>query len=205
MLTCFARLFKSYIHHSYIHHLLPFHLVFFHSGITKNKFCSKKILPKECSRGMYLKLGQSSTTDDFKCRHCPPGKYSDSVSSNTTCKNKVLPKNCEPGEEAHRGDDPTTDDWFCTPKPIIQVACAQYTQIMSRSTVEGLVIGLPERIAPFMKSYKASMRTRGHGRTDLYTRVVVEGERFVSDAERIGFPEGRPLLVLHDPPGWLTT
>lgn len=117
------------------------------------------------------------------------------------CKPKIMPASCPPGQMPNSGEDRTRDDWFCTPVPHVTVMCAQFAQVNSRSVVEDIVIGLPERIAPFLKSYKASMTRQGHGRTDVYSRVVVEGERFVSDGERVGFPEGRPLLVLHDPPG----
>jgi hypothetical protein len=45
------------------------------------------------------------------------------------------------------------------------------------------------------------MRTAGYTRVDRKAIFAVYGERFISDAERLPFPEGRPLLVLHDPPG----
>ena len=41
---------------------------------------------------------------------------------------------------------------------------------------------------------------QGYTRTKIKQDIVITGSRFVSDAERVGFPESRPLLALHDPP-----
>jgi hypothetical protein len=64
--------------------------------------------------------------------------------------------------------------------------------------------GLPERVLPFTKgseSYKATIDSTGHPRVTKLAVVVVTGERFISAAEVIPMPEGRPILILHDPPG----
>ena len=60
---------------------------------------------------------------------------------------------------------------------------------------------MPELVQPFTKTYHASLVVPGHSRVKTETVVVVVGSRFVSDAEVVPFPQSRPLLVLHDPPG----
>jgi hypothetical protein len=74
-------------------------------------------------------------------------------------------------------------------------------QTDATSTIVGLVAGLPEQIVPFTKTYAASMAIAGHLAAHVSTAMVVTGERFISDDEMVGFPEGLPLVVLHDPPG----
>ena len=64
-----------------------------------------------------------------------------------------------------------------------------------------LQIGMPNRAPPYWRSLTAAIRVAGHPVSEAIERVVVTGDRFLSDLEAVPFPEGKPLLVIHDPPG----
>ena len=76
------------------------------------------------------------------------------------------------------------------------------SETRSKATVRlELQVGMPSAVAPYSRTLRASMDTRGYARSSATLRVVVTGDRFMGDLERVPFPEGLPLLVLHDPPG----
>lgn len=158
-------------------------------------------------------LGSAGVCTDSNVQHydwaqsCPAHCAQLTQKTATKCIEKRLLVNdvgvekCGPGTEASYGESRVANDWFCEPKTRATALCMKEVETSAHSLVPGIYIGLPERIEPFVKSYSASMRSPGHPRSDVSVGVVVEGERFISDAERVPFPEGRPLLVLHDPPG----
>jgi hypothetical protein len=81
------------------------------------------------------------------------------------------------------------------------VMCARQHTTSTGSEVQHILLGPPARIAPFTRTFRASVLVPGHARVTKTTHVVITGKRFVSNAERVPFPEGRALLILHDPPG----
>jgi len=64
-----------------------------------------------------------------------------------------------------------------------------------------LQLGIPSAVTPFTRALTATMRVPGHQRAESVAVLVAVGLRFLTDLERVPFPEGRPLLMLHDPPG----
>ena len=54
---------------------------------------------------------------------------------------------------------------------------------------------MPEQVQPFTKRYRASAAVPGYARVTASTQVVVTGSRFISDSERVPFPQSRPLMV----------
>jgi hypothetical protein len=71
----------------------------------------------------------------------------------------------------------------------------------TRSQLEKIRSGMPSPLSPFTRWYKASLTLPGYSAATAKVHVVVTGSRFVSDAERLPFPQSRPILALHDPPG----
>jgi hypothetical protein len=154
-----------------------------------------------------------STADDWLCMPCPIGTYYAGASTdddtdtpqNTACTSKTASEDseetCSFGEEYHYGQSSTENDWYCAPKPRFAVLCGRTFSANARSLKTGLIVGVPQRVEPYTKTYSASMATPGYARVLLVAVVAVTGTRFISEAEKIPFPEGMPLLVLHDPPG----
>lgn len=174
-----------------------------------SKKCRDKVLPPDgCVRGTYYTKGNSTTRDDWQCIECPPGMYSEKHTTVTeetepsTCTMKALPKDeCSPGEEMHWGEKKNVSDWFCIPASRYTALCAKTRQFGARSLMPRLAAGMPGRVAPFTAQYRATMAVAGYAPVHAVEVVVVTGARYVSDAEKVPFPEGRPLLVLHDAPG----
>ena len=84
--------------------------------------------------------------------------------------------------------------------PRYMTFCQEMTTSDASVTMD-LTIGMPGRIIPFIRELTATMRAPGHPRVEVIVRATVTGKRFISDLERLPFPEGLPLLLLHDPPG----
>jgi hypothetical protein len=62
--------------------------------------------------------------------------------------------------------------------------------------------GLPGlSAAASVRQVTATMKTDGHGLASAVAYAVITGQRFFSDKEAVPYPQGSPLLVLHDPPG----
>lgn len=180
----------------------------YNKGWTLQTECTPKINPTQCPAGYYYSKPNpgSKIRDDSKCLRCPVNTYSDSVVTGpSTCKEKGFQidsgDQCPHGREVYRGDSATTNDWYCIPSHRYTALCANIVQKDARSVVPGFVAGLPERIAPFTKSYSVTMAVEGYTRASQKAFAVVTGERFISAAEKVPFPEGLPLLTLHDPPG----
>jgi hypothetical protein len=108
---------------------------------------------------------------------------------------------CPPGQVVYWGESTVVNDWACVPAPQHVALCTKNDHFGSKSTMALIATGLPERIAPFTKTYTVEMRVRGHSLAVQTEVMVVTGSRFVSDAEMVPFPEGRAILALHDPPG----
>jgi hypothetical protein len=160
-----------------------------------------------CPTGEEIQKGDSTTYDDWGCRACAPGTYKERAGS-MACTAKQVPAQdattgdrCKPGYTLELGESTIRMDWLCAPKPQYHTICSLVTSSDSTAVMGGLRAGLPERTEPFLKHFTATMRTAGYTRVDKKAIFAVYGERFISDAERLPFPEGRPLLVLHDPPG----
>lgn len=188
----------------------------YNPGWSTDTTCTSKVQPKSaadgpngCPAGFSFSkpdAGESTIRDDWKCLRCPLNTFSASVvTAPSICVDKGFQVNsadrCPYGQMVHRGNSATEDDWYCVPSPRYTALCANVVQEDARSMVPGFITGLPERIAPFLKSYYASMSVDGYARVDKKMFAAVVGERFISAAETVPFPEGMPLLVLHDPPG----
>jgi hypothetical protein len=158
-----------------------------------------------CPAGKRLFRGadaKSTIRDDWACADCKPGSYSDTDSSSSECKPKGEGVcNTQAGERIKRGTSLMVDDTACLPPNQMVVMCARQHTTATASTVNEIMLGPPARIAPFTRTFRASVLVHGHARVTKTTHVVITGKRFVSNAERVPFPEGRALLILHDPPG----
>lgn len=158
--------------------------------------------PYLCDAGQYVLLGLSKVRDDWRCARCPFGTYRSASTTAQSCRAKVEPSSCPPGEFVKKGDSIFEDDWMCAPPPRVFGLCMKETKKETRSSLpETMWAGMPELIEPFTKQYHGWIQTPGYDRVKISGVVVVTGPRFVSDTERVPFPEGLPLLVLHDPPG----
>ena len=100
-----------------------------------------------------------------------------------------------------QGTSVTSNDWQCRPAPTLVAACAKPFKRYTRSVMPGLQVGMPELVAPFTKFYSASIKLPGHTRAKVSSAVVVTGDRYMSDQERVALPQSQPLMVVHDPPG----
>ena len=95
--------------------------------------------------------------------------------------------------------------------PVVQKAAvvnARYSAMCVQSSTktkarvsQKLQVGMPNTVKPYSRSLTATVRAAGYPATEQIANVVVVGNRFLSDKERVPFPEGHPLTVLHDPPG----
>ena len=131
------------------------------------------------------------------------------------CRKKLLPEalvldhkgqvrgnlQCPAGSVFTYGESTTQDDWDCVSASRSNPMCMKTTKEHTRSTLENMMLGMPELILPFTKKFRARCKVDGYPTVDKHAVVAVTGERFISDGERIPFPQGRPLLILHDPPG----
>jgi hypothetical protein len=111
------------------------------------------------------------------------------------------PEWCPPGYIYNKGTSLTRNDWGCVMAPRLDAMCVRTTQTDAKSTLTGFATGMPERVLPFLKTLTASIKPAGYQRVEAVAEVFVVGRRFISDLERLPMPEGRPLLVVHDPPG----
>jgi len=166
-----------------------------------------------CDKGQRLALGESSTLDDWRCLTCARGEFapveravvwdSSSVSNPvvTQCTAKAKVNCAEPGSFFQQGNSAIENDWGCESNPTTIALCSKEYQAFTRTTLGGLMVGMPELVAPFTKMFTASIKAPGYSRVKARAVAVVTGDRFVSNGERLAFPKSRPLLVLHDPPG----
>ena len=79
--------------------------------------------------------------------------------------------------------------------------CVQSSTKTKARVSQKLLVGMPQTVNPYSRSLTATMRAVGYPATEQIANVVIVGNMFVSDKERVPFPEGHPLTVLHDPPG----
>ena len=93
-----------------------------------------------------------------------------------------------------------SDERNASATPRFSAFCMQQEKRLAH-VVKDLVVGMPDRLPPFSRTISAIMRQQGYPRTEETTSAVITGKRFKQDLERVPFPEGRPLLTLHDPPG----
>ena len=125
-----------------------------------------------CPAGEHLVLGSSATRNDWKCTACPAGQYSDSaaaVGTNpgaTECTGKTTepPGGCsgvDPSFVFRQGKSRVFDDNECRPRAIFGVMCQRRYKENTRSTLGGLLVGMPELVEPFTKTYRASIVTPG--------------------------------------------
>ena len=121
----------------------------------------------------------------------------------TQCTKKTVVDCIEPGTFFQQGNSGVENDWGCEANPTTVALCSKEYEEFTRTTLTGLMIGMPELVAPFTKSFTASIKAPGYSRVKARAVAVVTGDRFVSNGERLAFPKSRPLLVLHDPPGKL--
>ena len=78
----------------------------------------------------------------------------------------------------------------------------EHTTHDGAEVTQTLRVGLPGRSAALsVRTLTASIESTGHPLVVNTLAVVVTGERFVTDKETVPYPQGSPLLVLHDPPG----
>lgn len=178
----------------------------YNAGATVSQNCTaKKKPPGGCGVGTYFMKGNDPKRNDWSCVHCPPGMYSSTtvdLAAVSNCSRKEPPPSgCGPGEEMYWGLSKVESDWFCVPTSRITVLCAKSRKAASRSIATNLAAGIPLQNAPFTTQYRASITVNGYAPVTTEEIVVITGSRFVSDAERLPFPEGRPLLTIHDPPG----
>lgn len=169
---------------------------------TISQTCIKKENPpKGCGVGTYFSHGSDSIRDDWRCIECPPGTYSDSLDVEPSeCAEKEMVR-CQPGEEVYWGSKQDVNDWFCVVAARYTALCTKSQQVGAQSVMKNLAAGMPSQVAPFTTRYQASITVVGYPPVLAEEVIVVTGSRYVSDAEKVPFPEGRPLLVLHDPPG----
>ena len=85
--------------------------------------------------------------------------------------------------------------------PRFSALCLRGATKSKAKVTMGLQVGMPSSVSPFARPMTAMMRAPGYPLTEVVTQVVIVGNRFISDMERVPFPEGAPLMVLHDPPG----
>ena len=171
--------------------------------------CTDKKKPGECQIGQYLLLGLATTRNDWRCSQCKTGQYAAgkrAVNGNDPsvqeCTAKVKPPPCHPTVEfLEMGTSAKADDWVCRSLPSHVSMCVRETKSKTRSGLAGVQVGMPELVSPFTKEYVASVKTPGYSRQKTRAVVVVTGDRYVSDQERVALPKSKPLMVVHDPPG----
>ena len=185
---------------------------------TSQTACLSKTRPSRCESGQYVSLGTSALRNDWRCATCSVGQYrkdgfdvtwitagaSDTVpEEQASCDQKdgEPPGSCSDAAADHydptstffRGVSTTRNDYECQPRPISVALCQRHYKENTVSALGGLRAGMPELQQPFTKLYHASIVTPGYGRVKTEAAVVVVGSRFVSDAERVPFPQSRPL------------
>ena len=172
-----------------------------HSSVQTE--CTTKTDLKSCPPGTFYYKGNAATRDDWQCTECPPGTYSEEESTESSvCNPKSLPEsNCGHGEDMYWGRSKTENDWFCVPAARFTALCAKSYDFGARSVMQGLAAGMPIQVLPFTTRYVAKMIVVGYPAVHAEEVIVITGSRYVSDAEKLPFPEGRPILALHDPPG----
>lgn len=171
--------------------------------------CQNKTNVLKCDPGTFFSKGNSTARNDWQCIECRPGTYSKNSTTGAGCTSKVLPFTfpdeavpvCGPGEEVYWGKSKIQNDWFCVPASQYTALCAKSRQFGARSLMQGMAAGMPLQVVPFTTKYVAKMSVAGYPPVVAVETVVITGSRYVSDAEKVPFPEGRPLIVLHDPPG----
>jgi hypothetical protein len=85
----------------------------------------------------------------------------------------------------------------------------RYSTLCERASVHDvsyspshLRVGLPGQTArSSIRSITATMQVAGHPLVVHREHAVITGDRWISDLNAVPFPRGKPLLVLHDPPG----
>lgn len=94
------------------------------------------------------------------------------------------------------------------PGPTATAKWPRFSTLCERTTFDNahvtksLRIGLPGRsAATSMRALTATMHLDGHPLVVKKLVAAIEGERFITDKEAVPYPQGSPLLVLHDPPG----
>ena len=184
----------------------------FNRKYTQSKTaCEAKPLPKRCDAGHYLALGVSTARNDWRCARCPVGRFNSAPFDTDTltnldadlprCTKKVKPSSSDPSTYVSLGESIVVNDWELVPHPIFVTMCKKDFKVETRSTLQNVMIGMPELVGPFTKPYSASVRTPAYSRVKKKMAVVVTGSRFVSNAESVPIPQSRPLIVIHDPPG----
>ena len=185
------------------------------SFTTSKAACQNKTRVASCAPGRTLSTPGSASRDDWKCTICALGKYQGLLNlikwsdngtvvdrSELACTDKTAVADCvEPGTEFSRGNSAVDNDWGCYPRPETVTLCKRDYSFNTRSTLTGLRAGMPRQVLPFTAWYEASLRVPGQDKVTSKVHVAIIGERYESDAERVAFPQSRPLLVLHDPPG----
>ena len=170
--------------------------------------CRKKLDIVSCPAGSYLAVGTSVVRNDRRCTLCPSGTYSAATRPpRTSCIPKQGPSTpCPPGAHLIYGHSTTEDDWECRQRPLLVSLCRQTTGARTRSVRRDVAVGLPEVAAPFVRQYVATAKVPGYERVVAQTSVVITGTRRIAGAstEVATLPQGRPLLVIHDPPGSLS-
>ena len=186
---------------------------------TEKNACVNKTRPVVCPAGTKLVLGESMERDDWRCSKCDvtkgehqPEPFHVLWTANLTpytvpgytldCVMKVA-KDCsgDPSLTLAKGRSIYVDDWVCAPSALVNVLCGRDYSEDTRSQLNMIRVGMPELVAPFVKTYTASVKLPGYSSVKKKVAVVVTGTRFISDKEKVPFPQARPLLVIHDPPG----
>ena len=142
--------------------------------------CEHKCRPQRCAAGQRLALGASRERDDWRCTRCLPGHFMayERVIDWTDWAHGIVPRSLlacdvktnqglhscaasDPSTYLHKGGSVLRDDWQCRSAALVVALCQRHFKNFTRSTLPGVMVGMPGLVMPFTRGCSAAVKVPG--------------------------------------------